>query len=668
MKEISTQQNSPEVDLKNRVGAANEETVVELLRGDTLYNLAKAKYGKAHIRAICDLNKIDLRKEDDGYHVATYYAGNKCILPSLDKVLNYEKTNIPNGKPAQEKSEKKETKVDNADSSKTGSTETGKTAEKPQDKGETKTTDKVPAEPKAEAPSKDLSHLLNLKNGALLQEKSLRENIDSQGGIGRFWNGAKNSGLAQSWKEAEQDPNPITGNLKKLGAFFLSKDDGSKAALKDMAQSQKNLDKVIAAANSGKLSLKDAEETALNIVRGMSQTGQRFDSSQRSGVDMSADIGVLVPSMMFLAKALPGSSKAKALVAIGSISTLAGSVKTLVKGADGKYKDPVYDMLSGAAQPILGLLGMKGGAMATEAIASKTGMQVVGENIFTKHLAGKGIAQNLGSAMVKDGIAGAIYNGPANVIRDGREMQRMYDQAAVFHKAKYGRDLPMNYSVLGTELGNSFAKGTVTGFIGGTAFGGAGRLGNYGIGKVKANLPEVLKSVKGRVTNISEGFKSNKNAYIEPGDITYEKLPSNADPSDLLRAMRNEKPGRAVSPAKPEQLSEPASYESQATTQDLSAESAELAARNEQNALQSKSPKPPYQAFQAESAERAPIRDIVRNVEDQVPTQGSPVLEEQIRGAAALRRAADLKQLNQNRTGFGQDFIQGIARIFKPKS
>lgn len=81
--------------VKQRVGDANSETIVSIQTGDTLWSLESAKYGKHHLAAILQNNKLTPCVENKGqadqkFHTKVLRVGQQIILPATSELYKLE--------------------------------------------------------------------------------------------------------------------------------------------------------------------------------------------------------------------------------------------------------------------------------------------------------------------------------------------------------------------------------------------------------------------------------------------------------------------------------------------------------------------------------------------------------------------------------------------------
>ncbi len=328
------------------------------------------------------------------------------------------------------------------------------------------------------APEKDNGPDLGKVYDALSREhhmaqKAFSLNEKDQGFIGKTFDVAKNnigaSGEGRSW----YDP-------KRMWSGLFDSDLGSKATELKLAGEKTKLDQLKQAAEAkdtnkfatvykeltghdfdpkAAKAAQDAQQKGTpgqgDVIAALqgSQAARSFDQSQHNGVDAITDIGVALAVAASMRSGKLGMTETM-LRATSKGALIGGLSKAGLMQADGKYANLGHDLAIGSLMGLTVPIGELGGAQLSRALGKKFGMSVTGDLLSAKiETQGATIGTKLISAAAKSGTSGGVFGA---IESPGREAINAVEQ---------GRP------ITASDLAMASLKGSVLGFIGGTALG-----------------------------------------------------------------------------------------------------------------------------------------------------------------------------------------------------
>ncbi len=378
-----------------------------------------------------------------------------------------------------------------------------------------------------------------------LAQKAFNLNEKDQGFIGKTFDAAKNnigtSGEGRAW----YDP-------KRMWSGLFDSDLGSQATEQKLAVEKDKLAQLKQAAEAKdttkfatvykELTGQDFDPKAAKLAQDAanapnrngsqpgkdssvaalkgSQAARTFDQSQHNGVDAITDIGVALAVAASMRSGKLGMTETM-LRATSKGALIGGLSKAGLMQADGKYANLGHDLAIGSLMGATVPIGELGGAQLSKTLGKKLGLSVTGDLLSAKiETQGATIGTKLISAAAKSGTSGGIFGA---IESPGREAINAIEQ---------GRPITANDLVMAS------LKGSVLGFIGGTALGAS-----------VDGISNGFRSYRpGAVTNI----KSNINGVDVPSSGTVGL----ADAAKILDTDANklaqlaaEKPYEAISKA-----------------------------------------------------------------------------------------------------------------------
>lgn len=440
--------------IRKRVRDADSETVLTVQSGDTLWSLEAAKYGRHHLAAILQKNKLNPSVENRGqtdqkFHTKPLKVGQQIILPAASELYTLEQAfqkdigNLPDWLAGSGNVE-----IRNEHAEKQKYSAVAKLKMEPS--REIAPNVKLPPGNEKLSHGEDkqrLEKIVPLKaqiKKLLAEEAKDLQTYSSesarQGFLGTAFNFWKNvAGVSKEDK--------IFG----FWGHVLNKDEGSDAIEKKLderhAESQKqiqSLQKQLNQLQTSKTLQNDLDQTQKRIdqlaanCNAIKSTVSSFKDSQRHGVDGFTDMVV-------------GATTAGIACVPGGIAftpVVGGALKTSIKALDAvsggrkyEFADGLYDAGTGAFDGLFMVGGLRAGAAATRVFAPKLGLHYMEDGIKTRVLtiASEGIAGNaikvsagkaayrLAGATLKDGVAGSVMGAGSGAtheiaasLRDGK--------------------------------------------------------------------------------------------------------------------------------------------------------------------------------------------------------------------------------------------------------
>lgn len=293
-----------------------------------------------------------------------------------------------------------------------------------------------------------------------LAQKAFNFNEKDQGFIGKTFDAAKNNIGASGEGRAWYDP-------KRMWSGLFDSDLGSKATEFKLASEKSKLDQLKQAAEAKdankfatvykELTGQDFDPKAAKATQDAqlkgSQAARLFDQSQHNGVDAITDIGVALAVAASMRSGKLGMTETM-LRATSKGALIGGLSKAGLMQADGKYANLGHDLAIGSLMGATVPIGELGGAQLSRALGKKFGLSVTGDLLSAKiETQGATIGTKLISAAAKSGTSGGIFGA---IESPGREAINAVEQ---------GR------AITASDLAMASLKGSVLGFIGGTALG-----------------------------------------------------------------------------------------------------------------------------------------------------------------------------------------------------
>ncbi|MBC7999827.1 MAG: hypothetical protein IAF58_17870 [Leptolyngbya sp.] len=281
---------------------------------------------------------------------------------------------------------------------------------------------------------------------------------ESQGIVGKTFDAAKNnigtSAAGRNWFDPAQ-----------VWSHVFDRDAGSESVQNALARQAEQLEDLKKSADKGddlRFSAIYRELTGKPFDTGDKTVAPLFSSklvlgyetSQRSGVDTTTDIGAGLVALASL-RLGKGNLASSMLRATTNGAVLGGTSKAGLMQIDGKYADFRRDFAVGAVLGATVPVGELAGAQMSRVIGGKFGLTVTGDLLTARlETQGVGLSRRFLSASLKSGTSGGVFGA---IESPGRE---------AIEKLEKGEKIdPL-------DLAGLSVKGAVIGFFGGTFLGG----------------------------------------------------------------------------------------------------------------------------------------------------------------------------------------------------